>query len=293
MKSGEFQLPCPKCGHPQFYFNTKKGVGYCHRAKCGWSPTRSQVEEVLKAKGQRFQFNEAPEPETEAPVPGTLDFPPDVVPLLNQNLVAHCEVCEETIRHLAHDRHVPRDRQYHFGLRGSENRIYVPVLENGLLVNYVGRVKWWINSTAPRYQYAPGVSTSEYLFTWDVFRTRDQMALVENTFNALWLRPYSVTTNFGSHLSMVQVEKIAYSRIRRVLILWDEGAEPKAEKAVKALRGYGVSASYVRLEGQPDGHREECLASVIQGGFEALEGGRASLEYGRKCTCVRRTSPVL
>jgi len=289
LKPGEVQIPCPKCGHPSFYFNTRKGVGYCHRAKCGWSPNRDQLQEKL---GKRFQLD--PAPQVEAPAPdGALDFPPDVLPLLSPNLVAHCEVCEETVQHIENDRHVPRDRQHHFGLRASENRIYIPVLENGALVNYVGRVKWWISSTAPRYQYASGVTTSSYLFTWDVFRTRDQVALVENTFNALWLRQYGVTTNFGSHLSVTQAEKIAYSRVRRVLILWDSGAEPKAEKAVVLLRGLGVSAAYVRLEGQPDGHREECLASIIQGGFEALQGGAASHEYVRKCTCVRGTSPVL
>lgn len=283
MKAGEVQLPCPKCGHPSFFFNTRKGVGFCHRAKCGWSPTRSQIE---KLTGKPFQVD-VPVVVAAQHEHGPLDFPPDVVPLLDQNLRPHCEVCEDTVQHLERDRHVPRDRQLHFGIRSSENRIYVPVIENGVLVNYVGRVKWWINSSAPRYQYAHGVSTSEYLFNWDVFRTREQAALVENTFNALWLRPYGVTTNFGSHLSVVQAEKIAYSRVSRVLILWDEGAEPKAEKAVKLLRGYGVAAAYVRLVGQPDGHREECLASILQGGFEALEGGLERHEYVRKCTCIR------
>jgi hypothetical protein len=180
----------------------------------------------------------------------------------------------------------------HFGLRASENRIYIPVIENGVLVNYVGRVKWWINSTAPRYQYAENVTTTNYLFSWDVFRTREQLTLVENTFNALWLREHGVTTNFGSHLSTTQAEKIAYSRVRRVLILWDEGAEPKAAKAVTLLRGYGVSAAYVRVEGQPDGHRLECLTSILRGGFEALEGGQQRHEYVRKCTCVRGQSQL-
>src|SRR3990167_9718105 len=286
MKSGEVQLPCPRCSHPQFYFNLRKGVGYCHRAKCGWSPNRVQVEQLLKEKGLRLQLDPAPTPQVEKRTEGPLAFPPDVVPLLGSDLVAHCEVCEETVQRLERDRRVPRKRQQHFGFRGSENRIYVPVTENGQLVNYVGRVKWWIDSDAPRYQYAPGVTTRSYLFTWDVFRTREQMALVENTFNALWLRQYNVTTNFGSHLSDVQIEKIAESRIRHVLILWDSGAEMKAEKAVKALRLHGVRSAYVRLEGQPDGHREECLASIIQGGFEALPGDGANLEYVRKCACV-------
>lgn len=273
MKRGEIQLPCPRCSHPSFYFNTIKGFGFCHRATCGWSPTREQFEEFMKAKGRRVTLDAPQAPQIDDPEPGAVTWPADVVPLLYEDGRAHCEVCEEAIGHIEQDRRVPRDRQYHFGLRSSENRIYIPILDAGELVNYVGRAKWWINSEAKRYQYASGVSTSQYIYTWDYFQPRAEMVLVENTFNALWLRPYGVTTNFGSHLSAEQLEKIRNSRLRRVLILWDEGAESKAEKAVTQLRSQGVRASYVRLEGQPDGHREECLAAVIRDGMTALQGG--------------------
>ena len=286
MKKDEVQLACPRCGHPNFYFNLSKQVGYCHSAHCHWTPNRSQLDQVLQQKGRRLHGVKIQKTEEEEEA-GPLEFDADVVPLLRPDLRAHCELCEETVQHLETDRRVPRELQFRMGLRASENRIYVPVYEENVLQNYVGRAKWWINSDCMRYRYAPGRDISQFIYSWDVFRVQPELALVENTFNALWLRPHGVSTNFGSNLSAAQIEKFRLSRVRRVVLLWDEGAAAKAEKAAAALNEAGVKALFVRIEGQPDGHREECIVSLIQAGMRQLIGGSAVPIDVRHEPCVR------
>ena len=44
----EVQFQCPKCHHPRFYFNLKKKVGFCHRARYHFKPS---LEELTKFRG--------------------------------------------------------------------------------------------------------------------------------------------------------------------------------------------------------------------------------------------------
>lgn len=270
MKSGEVQLNCPKCGHPRFYFNTILGVGFCHRAKCGFSPRKENLEKFLKQNRIKLDLPDVPEPKPENI---KLEWPVDVVPLLNSKLIAHCDSCEETVRRIETNRNVSRVLQYKHKIRASENRIYIPVYSESILVNYVGRIKWWYDSSALKYKYFSGVKTTDYIFNWDHFKNKDRIAFVENTFNAIWLEYLNVTTNFGSNLSAVQIQKIAESKVSKVCLLWDSGAEAKAEKAVSELRAAGVSATFVRINGQPDNFRFGTIEAILDSAWGRLDTG--------------------
>ena len=284
MKKGEVQFSCPICRHPNFYFNTVKGLGFCHR--CQWAPNRRKLEEKL---GRAFIWAD---PESD-PKSAPLSLPPGASPLLEERtpdwITPHCELCEEAVQHIEEERGVSRQKQYLFRIHASENRLFVPVYEQHELVSYVGRAKWWIYQDVPRYQYPIGTSISNYIFCWDDFRRRSELTLVENTFNALWLRELGTTTNFGSHLSGAQMNRIYDSRVRSVLLLWDEGAESRAEVACEALRARGIFSTFVRLTGQPDGHSAECLASLIRSGHDALklpEKRKQPIDVGHR-PCLR------
>lgn len=281
-------MECPKCGHPAFYFNAKKQVGFCHSARCNWSPNRAQLDRILLQKGRRLFI---PSPHQEDPPPvdlSPLAWPDDVVPLIEDDrLTPHCELCDEAIQRIEIDRRVPRSVQWIHALRASENRIYIPVYNVTEVVAYVGRAKWWIPQDTRRYMYPEGVSIQDFIFDWSIFQSKEAITFVENTFNALWLRPYNVTTNFGSHLGAKQLDLIRRSRVRQIVLLWDEGAELRAEEAVRKLRGIGVKALFVRLEGQPDQHTEECIASLVKAGHGALKQGAPRSIDGRHRPCLR------
>lgn len=105
--------------------------------------------------------------------------------------------------------------------------------------------------------------------------------MVENTFNAIWLRDHiNCSTNFGSHLSDAQAQKIIDApRVETIIFLWDEGAETRAEKAIEKIRkfrgGKNLAACY--MKGQPDDHSLETLKKWASATVEAAE--RRITEY--------------
>lgn len=147
-------------------------------------------------------------------------------------------------------------------------------------MNYVGRLKPSRSDTGKlRYKYAPGVKTNNYIFGWDECTLWPELTLVENTFNSIWLRNHiNCSTNFGSHLSDRQIELIASSKaIKTVLLLWDEGAEISAQKAVKRLRNAGIASCLARIKGQPDNHSLETLVELATLGHKAAKVGKESI----------------
>lgn len=289
-KSDEIQLPCPECQHPSFYFNRVKGVGFCHR--CQWTPRREDLVRVLGRRGQTIILAQEEQPR-EQHEPGEVHLPDDARPLFVGD-IPHCELCEETIGHIEHDRFVSREKQARFQLHATENRVYIPIHdEQGKLVNYLGRVKWW-RQQPPDVKsklYAPGAHTSHYLYCWNDFRARREIALVENTFNALWLRELGVTTNFGSSVSETQLTKIFASQVESLVLIWDEGAEERAETAVRKLRSGGVRAVFARISGQPDQHSVECLTRIVRHGHHVARswsGDRGfDVDHDPAGACIR------
>jgi hypothetical protein len=135
--------------------------------------------------------------------------------------------------------------------------------------------------TSLRYLYCPGVKTREYIFNWDNARHWKRLSLVENTFNAMWLRNYQYTTNFGSHMSEAQAQLIAASAVESVVLVWDENAEREAEKAVNLLQNkFGIPAAYVKISGQPDDHPKEMLLGILDQAHEVALTEKKVLESG-------------
>ena len=264
----EIQFPCPKCKGSVFYFNIVKRVGCCHRASCSWTPNIKDLN-----KYTRIQFEDrvyAPINDNATDTPRTVEIALPEASLLvtkeNGVLVTRYQNAVEEVS----KRGVSPEDQFRFKLAFNGIRVYVPVYYRGKLVNYVGRRAWWKDKEldaagVPKYEYCKGAKTQDFIFNWDEMKLRDQLTLVENTFNGIWLMDEcDGSTNFGSHLSNVQIELIQISRVRSVVLLWDEGAENKATKACKSLQKLGIPAAFVKIKKQPDDHPREKLVEWVQ-----------------------------
>jgi hypothetical protein len=165
--------------------------------------------------------------------------------------------------------------QYRFNLHFDGLYVYLPVYSEGKLVSYIGRRAWWFESTAKRYNNATGTRTNQYLFNWEEARHWHRLTLVENTFNAIWLRePCNTVSTFGSTLSEEQAQLIARCPFESVAIIWDEGADRTADKAVQRLRNkYGVAAAFGKITGQPDDFSVSYITEVVSKVHEAAKRG--------------------
>lgn len=256
----EAQCPCPTCGHPSFYFNYQKQIGYCHRASCGYKPLLRDLIRVAGVSPDAEVYPVAEEPVKVASPPIEVSLPKNkFLPIVytqddcitTSNLEAYTYLHNRNISSIILGRFDVR-----VGYDGRDNRIYVPIYEGGIMRNYVARLFQPSIHNSLRYKYAPGAKTSDFIFNWDEIKDRKRgvLTLVENTFVAMsyWGNKYNVTTNFGSNLSDVQADKIKNSNVRQVLIAWDEGTDNKAHKAVQKLRDRQVKAGYIVFKGQPD-----------------------------------------
>lgn len=215
----------------------------------------------------------SPEEDTQAPAP-EVSLPEgaqQVVYYENGKLKTKLPTACEEIR----KRGVSPENQARFKLRFDGQRVYIPVYREGKLVNYVGRAAWWFDHDLKRYKYPYGHSITKHLFNWDEARLWPKLTLVENTFNAIWLREaLHCSTNFGSNLTLDQVQLICNSKVQSVAILWDEGADKKAEDAVNALAtDFGIPAAYCKLTGQPDDHTLDLLIEAAEATHEASRQG--------------------
>lgn len=266
----EVNFPCPKCGHSDFHFNLEKRKGFCFRARCHWAPSLQNLKPYFK--GSLSSLDESLEDtRSEDPTPLKISLPGEVLVWKNKGQfhTRNRKAMEEVLK-----RGVSVIDQYVFGLTVTEDRVYIPVYEKGQLVNYVGRLFWWVPFASPmRYTYATGVRTSDYLFNWDSASKWSELSLVENSFNGIWLHKFCCTTNFGSSLSEMQIENITKGKAESVVLLWDEGADISAERAVKKLQDNGLSCAYIKIKGQPDDHSEEFIKNLIHEGHKLAKTG--------------------
>lgn len=273
VKKGEALLRCPKCGKDKLYFSTKKRIGFCHYAKCSFHK-RVKLENLFENKNLT-NLDLQVDPETSKKEKIKITLPSDAVPLLSRNLTPHCTRCDVASTHLEVDRKIPKQKQFQYNIHETENRIYVPIYFNNDLVNYVGREKWWyLVQSGQRYKYAPSAPTSDFIFNWDQIKFIKQLTLVENTFNAIWLHELGVSTNFGSQLSEKQIDLIANSGVKTVVLLWDQGADISAEKSVLRLKNLGVKAIFIKICKQPDDHTEDCIKNIVRLGHQEAERGK-------------------
>ena len=270
-RGAEVRTQCPKCGHSNFYFNLNKQVGHCHSASCHWNPRLKDLIEHVGYGPEKIGFYQ---PRIEKPVvEAEIELPGGVLPVLFYEgpiLMTNNEVAYEYLK----GRNIADSTIVRFEIQATGNRIFLSVREAGKLESYVSRS---INKKG--YLYPEGGRHSRTLLGFDECKLWDRLVLVENSFVSLWLRGENCSTNFGSHLSTFQIDKIKNSKIKRVIILWDEGAEIAAEKAVRALRSAGVRAITLSINGQPDDHSIEEIREFIKKAEGAIDN-RGVFVYG-------------
>lgn len=266
----EVNFPCPQCQHSSFYFNVRKRRGYCHRDSCHWKPSLDNLISVALFSPERnsgpVDYLEDTTEESNDPV--TLpDGTKRVVDM--ENGIANDPASLMAL----YKRKLTISDIVRFKLRSDYRRIYVPVYENGVLVQYVSRFinrgnppeKFFDVNIKPKYLYHPRSHINNYFLGWDECKYWEKLTLVENTFVSIWLRNVlNCTTNFGSNLSDRQVQKIVKSKVKSVVLLWDWGAEESSERALKKLRRAGVPTQLVILseaKPQPDDH---CLEYLVE-----------------------------
>jgi hypothetical protein len=261
----EIQTKCPKCGRDSFYFNLNKKVGWCHHAKCHWSPNlRALTEHVGFGPDDDPGFYERPVGQQRPMVA----LPDNIEPVLFHRQGQLLTSYPEAYRYVL-GRNVADRRILGFALQTDGRRVYLPVQEEGRLLSYVSRS---IQVEVKGYLYPKGGRHGETILGWDEAKHWPYLVLVENSFVSLWLRDHFVSTNFGSHLSLHQLAKIQKSKVKRVVILWDEGAGGAAQKAVLRLRELGIPACYVRIKGQPDDYPEGRIKEAINLGLAGTAG---------------------
>jgi hypothetical protein len=272
----EIQFPCPACGHSAHYFNPHKGVGYCHAARCQKVSTTRSLEELWGEMGDYVV--EASEPD-EAPVQVIL--PAGCQPLVTMDRGQYVTRFPEAVQAIQEKRFLTPEDMFMFAMQldTEEDRIVIPIIsEEGELVNYVSRSVWWYQGKTEfkRYMYAKGADTGSYLFNYRALPKNGHVAIVENTFNAIWLRRYfPCTSAFGSHLSNMQVAKLKL--FQRITLFWDRGAEDRARAACEKLRNNGLLADFVEFVGpgkQPDDYTAGALSKAY-----AESGSKMSFKW--------------
>ena len=254
----EYKFPCPKCQHPNFYFNVKKQKGWCHRATCHFSPGLKDLIKIV-GYGPEEDVGLPSYRELETNIPNIeIILPPGCEPIIDCDPVDGGQrILSRPLNALWMHRNIGPEACIKWDIRYRERdkRIYVPIYENGKLVQYISRKEWGVPifDGEKRYVYAAGAPVTHYLLGWGEAKRWDRLTLVENTFNAIWLRDeLYCSTNFGSHLSETQIDKIVKSNIKSVVLIWDEGTDERAEKAIRRLHNESISAVYVQINKQPD-----------------------------------------
>lgn len=258
--STDLRFDCPECGYKNFYFNTSKRIGYCQKASCHYTPTLNTLRSLPGKSKLDLDFDDyIPPPPTIKPIEDKTisldrDQYPNVLHFSNGSYtINNAEVFDYLQKRLLREETIVQyDMRYGFDSYGKE-RIYVPVYEGGRMVSYVGRL-FKKGDVGLRYSYCSGTKINNFLLDYDyISNFSSSVCLVENTFVAAALGP-DYTTNFGSHLSETQIDKLCRTDLKSVVLLWDGGADASAAKAVARLRARGMLSAYVSLLGktQPD-----------------------------------------
>lgn len=262
--ASEVKINCPRCGHPNFYFNPAKGVGFCHRDRCHWSPGRTEL--LKHVPDTALLLADLPDsPAASRDNATETRLPEGSAPLFPSDGSSPSPSAEVALQRLSEDRGISREVIKRFNVHHTDGRVIVPVYLEGELRAWLGRAKWWLRTQpSMRYKYPKGVNMGNLIFSWDAQRLRERVLIVENTFNAMWLTNIGGVSIFGSHLTSAQVKLISTSRVSSVAMLLDEGAERGAEDACTRLRACGVPAAYGRLRGQPDDHSLEAVEQMAE-----------------------------
>jgi len=256
----ELRFPCPYCGYDNFYFNIDKNVGYCHKAKCHKKPSLDDLIYLIGYSPEMAGYIPSID-NAKAKGPVEVAIPKGCWSILERNdtWAIDCLL----------NRGVELSDIAEFDIQADDISIVIPVHEGGTLLNYVRRFvdrsepaeNGFTKGSAKRYRYCHGVKTTDFLFNWDIASQWDTLTLVENTFNAIWLKDLQITTNFGSYLSNKQCKQILRSKCKKVNILWDEGAN--YTRPTRTLQALGIPAQEIIIKGQPDNYSKKEIKELI------------------------------
>jgi hypothetical protein len=249
-------------------------VGICHKAGCAWHGG-VRLEQLIEVFGfGPEQYGEWEAPEEKGPVEVTLPGWPILTQMISQLMTTN----QGALDYLR-GRGISDMTILNWGLTCDNERIYIPIVDNnGNCVNFNSRLL--PGHIGPKYLYAKGAKTSYYILGWQECRDWTDLALVENSFVSLSYRArMHCSTTFGSNVSDVQADLIAESGIKRVAILWDEGAEAGADRALKKLAKRGVRACYWRIRKQPDDYPLEWVEQKCQEVKDAADEGIPWLDF--------------
>lgn len=265
---GEVQFKCPKCGHPRFYFNLNKKVGFCHKARCHFKPSLDELTKFRGSEPSEYLINSRPSNPRPA-ITKTFSSPADylhrnTIPLISKvDGKLSIEVEEDVEKVL--ERNLTLEQIYSYKIRSSSTRIFIPVYEDGVIKNYVSRKKWWFDHPGPKYLYHPGGSIGAHLFAWDEAKHFSYITLVENTFNSIWLRPHiNAVATFSANITHNQAELIRKSKCRKVIMLWDEGTLGRSLPLSSHIRNaMGINCSILRITGEPEDYGVSFLREIV------------------------------
>lgn len=275
----EVQTTCPECSGDKLYFNVKKGVGICHKASCGWRPTLFDLIAIVGFGPAEYGEWEAEKVEdrVEVELPGQ----PVLQVMINKLMTTH----QPSVDYLR-SRGIDDQVILNWGLTSDHERVYVPIMDNNLLVNFNSRVLPGV--PGPKYLYCAGAKTSHYILGWEECRLWDDISLVENTFVSLAYRSrMRCSTTFGSNVSDVQASRITESSIRKVALLWDENAESSADRAAKKLHALGLRCAYWSILGQPDDYPMDFVFRGRARLMQAMDDGILNVDMRSECADAR------
>lgn len=264
IKGDEYLIVCPSCSKEKLYFNVRKGIGFCHYASCQLHLEGITVWKLREYASSPVDFTK-PSLQLEDRTDKEVSLPEEAKPLVELEDGEYRTKFPIAVTAVA-SRGVTVPDQYRFDLHFGGGRIWIPVYSEGTMVQYLGRSVWWTGQDNKlKYVYADGPKVGNYLFNYGEIRHRPYMTLVENTFNAIWLRDaLNATSIFGSNLTDKQLELIKRSKAERVNVLFDEDAIVKAEHAASKLGEAGIPAKVVEIRGQPDDYKLEELEDAVR-----------------------------
>lgn len=124
------------------------------------------------------------------------------------------------------------------------NRLYIPVIFNGELVSWQGRV---VGDGAPKYYNCPGTSKSRMLYNYDKAREQPYVVVVEGV-PSVWRIGATAVCIFGKTMSLWQQTTISTTWAGKpVVLMLDHDAKTEMEQGVGMLlyRGADVRPVYL------------------------------------------------
>lgn len=250
---GWIQICCPLCGDTGFHGGMNIDGGYFHCWKCGRSSLTELITKLLsieftKAKGiiRRYQtILEGVQIEKEIKAPSSISFP------------ENCSEIALNHREYVESRNFNPDQLVNdWGIKGTgpvgsyKLRVIIPIFFNGAMVSYQGRditSKSDLRYKACRLdkELVPHKS-----ILYGIDHVSESCIVVEGITD-VWRLGFGAVGLFGVEYNTKQLNLLA-SRVKRAVVLLDQGMSNKAEELSADIGALGVETEILELdEGDP------------------------------------------